>query len=151
MDDLGVGIGDTVVASGSLAEQELRVVGQAVFAGVLDVPEASWGAAIPLAELEELGTEGDSSDGAVIAAPRGPTGPLSRGGSRRWGAEAEVAEEPMELQRVREVEGFPWLLTVFLVAVGLMAITHAHPRHLPPAPRRPRRAAGHGPRQARRL
>ena len=125
MDDLGVGIGDTVVASGSLAEQELRVVGQAVFAGVLDAPEASWGAAIPLAELEELGTEGDSSDGAVIALAEGADRAAFEQRLAALGADAEVAEEPMELQRVREVEGFPWLLTAFLVAVGLMAIAHA--------------------------
>ena len=125
MDDLGVRIGDTVVASGSLAEQELRVVGQAVFAGVLDAPEAGWGAALPLAELEELGTEGDSSDGAVIALADGADRTVFEQRLAALGADAEVAEEPMELQRLREVEGFPWLLTAFLVAVGLMATAHA--------------------------
>jgi ABC-type lipoprotein release transport system permease subunit len=125
MDDLGVGIGDTVVAGGSLPEQELRVVGRAVFAGIIDAPEAGWGAAIPLAEFEKLGIEGDSADGAVIALADGADRGAFVQRLEAEGLEVEAAEEPLELDRLREVKGFPWVLTAFLVVVGLMATAHA--------------------------
>ena len=36
-----------------------------------------------------------------------------------------VAQTPVELQRLREIESFPWLLTSFLVVAGFVVIAHA--------------------------
>jgi ABC-type lipoprotein release transport system permease subunit len=125
MDDLGVGIGDTVVASGTLPPRELRVVGRAVFAGVVDAPEAGWGAAVPLDEFEKLGIEGDNAEGAVVALVDGADRAAFKERLEGQGLAVQEAEEPLELDRLREVKGFPWVLTAFLVVVGLMATAHA--------------------------
>jgi predicted lysophospholipase L1 biosynthesis ABC-type transport system permease subunit len=97
-----------------------------VFAGITDTPEAGWGAAMPQGALDELGSAGDTFRSGVVA--------LADGVDADAFAERIVAltgeapgsvEEPVELARLREIEAFPWVLTAFLVLVGLMAIAHA--------------------------
>jgi len=67
MSDLGVGVGDSVTAVGTKSTQELRVVGEAVFAGIVDVPEASWGGAVDNDQMTTLDYgEGGSGSGAVV-------------------------------------------------------------------------------------
>jgi hypothetical protein len=126
MADLDVGLGETVSAQGSVGQRELRIVGEAVFAGITDTPEAGWGAAMPQAALDELGSAGDTFRSGVVA--------LADGADADAFAERIVAltgeapgsvEEPVELTRLREIEAFPWVLTAFLAVVGFMAIAHA--------------------------
>jgi predicted lysophospholipase L1 biosynthesis ABC-type transport system permease subunit len=126
MAELDVSIGDTVVAQGSRTRQELRVVGEGVFAGIVDAPEAGWGAAVPRDVLEELGSEGDAVSGAPIALSDGAdeTAFATRYAAE-WGESPASFDEPMELQRLREIEAFPRVLTAFLGTVGLVAAAHA--------------------------
>jgi hypothetical protein len=126
MDDLDVGIGDTIVARGSLHERPLRVVGEAVFAGVIDVPEAGWGAAVPLTEFEALGSEGDTGAGGTIGLADGvdPTEFAARVQARLQDPPTTV-EPPVELARLREIQAFPWILGGFLVIAGLLGVAHA--------------------------
>jgi predicted lysophospholipase L1 biosynthesis ABC-type transport system permease subunit len=129
MADLGVGIGDTIVAEGPVQREELRVVGEAVLAGVIDVPEAGWGAAVPQATLDELGV--GSSDvtqptsGVIALAPGADADAVVARLTEQDGQAPHVAEEPVELARLDEIEDFPRLLTVFLAALGLVAAGHA--------------------------
>ena len=127
MDDLGVGLGDTVVASGAQDERELRVVGQAVFAGVVDGPEAGWGSGMPLDQFTELGPEGrDVQRRAVLSVADGvDVGAFGQRLADELGIAPDAVEEPVELARLREIEAFPWVLTAFLVTVGLVATAHA--------------------------
>ena len=126
MADLHVGIGDTVVATGSREQRELRVVGEAVFAGVLDVPEAGWGAALPLAEFDALGSEGDTFTSGIVALADGVDRlAFADRVAAEFGEAPGVADPPVELERLHEIESFPWLLVAFLVAVGFVALVHA--------------------------
>jgi putative ABC transport system permease protein len=128
MDDLGVDLGDTVVVDGSnLEDQELRVVGAAVFAGVIDVPEAGRGAAMPLEELTRLGLlgqEGDSSAVLTMAAGADHQA-FARRIAEETGDAPEAVQQPVELTRLREIEAFPFLLAAFLTGIGLVAMAHA--------------------------
>ena len=126
MANLGARIGDTVTAGGTEGEQELRVVGEAVFAGVVDAPEAGWGAAVPMADLEALGVGGDTTTRGLVALADGVD--RDAFGARLAASSGEppiVAHAPVELQRLREIEAFPWLLTSFLVVAGFVVIAHA--------------------------
>ena len=67
MANLGARIGDTVTAQGTVQEQELWLVGEAVFAGVIDAAEAGWGAAVAQADLEALGVGGDTTTCGLVA------------------------------------------------------------------------------------
>jgi hypothetical protein len=126
MDDLDVGVGDTVVARGSLDERELRVVGEGVFAGVIDTPEAGWGAAMPRSVLDELGSEGEAFTAGVVALADGvDVEAFAERIEAETGEEPQVVEEPVELSRLREIEAFPWVLTAFLATIGFMATAHA--------------------------
>jgi hypothetical protein len=126
MDDLDVAIGDTVLAHGALEERRLRVVGEAVFAGVVDVPEAGWGAAVPLTEFEALGSEGDTGAGGTVDLADGvdPAEFAARVEARLEDPPTTV-EPPVELARLREIQAFPWILGGFLVAAGLVSVAHA--------------------------
>jgi putative ABC transport system permease protein len=126
MKDLHVGVGDTVDAKGSAGQRELRVVGEAVFAGIIDVPEAGWGAAIPLSDLDALGSGGDTFNSGVVALADGVDRDafVSRIATEA-GEPPQPAETPVELQRLREIEAFPWVLTGFLVISGLVVVGHA--------------------------
>ena len=126
MEDLGVDLGDTVMAAGALEERELQVVGQAVFAGVIEAPEAGWGAAMPLDQLNELGPAGETEETAVVSVADGVD--VAAFGQRladELGIAPDAVEEPVELARLREIEAFPWVLTAFLVTVGVVATGHA--------------------------
>jgi hypothetical protein len=126
MDDLDVGIGDAVVARGAQQQRQLRVVGEAVFAGIIDVPEAGWGAAVPLADFQALGPEGETGAGGTVDLAAG-VDPAEF--SRRVEAELDeppkAVERPTELARLHEIDAFPWLLGGFLVAAGLVGVVHA--------------------------
>ncbi len=127
MDDLGVDIGDTIVASGANEEQELRVVGGAVFAGVIDVPEAGRGAAMPLEELTRLGLFGEEGDptGLIALAEGADREAFARRITEETGEAPGSVEQPVELARLREIEAFPFLLAAFLTGIGLVAMAHA--------------------------
>jgi hypothetical protein len=126
MTDLGVAIGDLVDAQGTDGARALRVVGEAVFAGVIDVPEAAWGAAMQQPDLDALGVSDDTGAGAVIDLTEGvDRAPFGEGLERRLGEAPQAIEEPVELARLREIEPFPWILTAFLAAVGLVAVINA--------------------------
>ena len=128
MDDLGVEIGDTVVANGSnLEDQELRVVGAGVFAGVIDVPEAGRGAAMPLEELTRvglLGQEGDTT-GVLTMAAGADREAFARRITEETGDAPVAVRQPVELARLHEIEAFPLLLAAFLTGIGLVAMAHA--------------------------
>jgi FtsX-like permease family len=126
MDDLGVTIGDTVLARGANAERRLRVVGEAVFAGIIDVPEAGWGAAVPLAEFDALGSEGDTGAGGTVTLVDGADpGRFAQRVQADLEGSPSAVEQPLELTRLHEVDSFPWILGGFLVAAGLVSVTHA--------------------------
>ena len=102
------------------------MVGEAVFAGVVDAPEAGWGAAVPMADLEALGVGGDTTTRGLVALADGVD--RDAFGAKLAASSGEpptVAHAPVELQRLREIEAFPWLLTSFLVVAGFVVIAHA--------------------------
>jgi len=127
MSDLGVGIGDSVTAVGTKSTQELRVVGEAVFAGIVDVPEASWGGAVDNDQMATLDyEEGGSGDGAVVRLADGVDRELfAQQFEETTGHAPTMHEEPIELARVREIESLPWILAGFLAAAGLLALLNA--------------------------
>ena len=127
MADLGVAIGDTVVASGSVLDRrELRVVGKAVFAGVLDIPEAGRGAAMPVEELMAIGPTGDIESRGVVSLEAGAdTEAFVRRVEEQNGEAPETVQQPVELQQLREISAFPDLLAAFLLTIGLMAVAYA--------------------------
>jgi putative ABC transport system permease protein len=127
MADLGVGIGDSVVAEGSDGSRQMRVVGEAIFAGVIDVPEASWGAAMQESDFEAIGVgDNDSGSGAVVGLAEGvDRDAFAQRIQDQLGERASPAEEPVELSRLREIEALPWILTGFLALVGLVAVINA--------------------------
>jgi putative ABC transport system permease protein len=101
-------------------------VGQAVFAGILDVPEASWGAAVDASDLEALGAGEGNGAGAVIGLVDGADRDrFARRIESELDEEVATVEQPIELARLREIEAFPWILTSFLGAVGLLAVLNA--------------------------
>jgi ABC-type lipoprotein release transport system permease subunit len=125
MADLGVRIGDTIVAHGEDSRQ-MRVVGEAVLAGVIDVPEASWGAAMQASDFEELGVESESGGGAVVGLADGvDRDAFAQRIQDQLGEQPSSAQEPVELARLREIEALPWILTGFLALVGLVAVVNA--------------------------
>jgi ABC-type lipoprotein release transport system permease subunit len=126
MADLGVGIGDNVVAEGNGDARPMRVVGEAVFAGIIDVPEASWGAAMQQSDFADLGAGSESGGGAVVGLADGvDRDTFAQRIERQTGEQPSVPEEPIELTRLREIEALPWVLTGFLVLVGLVAVVNA--------------------------
>jgi hypothetical protein len=126
MADLGVGIGDAVLAEGTADSQRLRVVGEAVFAGIVDVPEASWGAAIQRSDFDELGVGSESGGGAVVGLADGvDRDEFVQRIERELGEPLPAREEPIELARLREIEALPWILTGVLALVGLAAVVNA--------------------------
>jgi putative ABC transport system permease protein len=125
MADLGVGIGDSVVAEGTQERRELRVVGEAVLAGVVDVPEAGWGAAMPLSQFEALGSEDQVTSGIVALADGADRVAFTDRLTAELGEPPSVVEEPVELARLREIEAFPRVLALFLAVVGLVSATYA--------------------------
>jgi predicted lysophospholipase L1 biosynthesis ABC-type transport system permease subunit len=127
MSDLGVGIGDRVTAVGTKSSQELRVVGEAVFAGIVDVPEASWGGAVDNDQMTTLDYgEGGSGSGAVVRLADGVDRELfAQHFEDTTGHAPTLHEEPIELARVREIESLPWILAGFLAAAGLLALLNA--------------------------
>jgi ABC-type lipoprotein release transport system permease subunit len=126
MADLGVGIGDTVDAQGSEGSRRMRLVGEAIFAGVIDVPEASWGAAMQASDFEALGVGNDSGSGAVVGLAEGvDRKAFAQRIESQLGDQPSSAEEPVELARLREIEALPWILTGFLILLGLVAVVNA--------------------------
>jgi ABC-type lipoprotein release transport system permease subunit len=128
MDDLGVDIGDTIKARGTSSKRDLRVVGEAVLAGVVDLPEAGWGAAMPIADFDALGHEGGDSgftSGVVSLADGVDRAAFAERIEAEQGEKPATDEEPVELTRLHEIEAFPFLLFAFLAVVGFVAITHA--------------------------
>ncbi len=127
MSDLGVEIGDVVNAVGADSSHELRVVGEAVFAGILDIPEASWGAAVDRTVLTALGYgDNESGSSAVVGIASGVDGDeFARRVERESGEPPMPREEPMELARLREIEPLPWILAGFLASAGLLALLNA--------------------------
>jgi hypothetical protein len=124
--DLDVGLGDTVVAHGALRQRRLKVVGEAVFAGVIDVPEAGWGAAVQLADFDALGPNGDTGAGAVVAlTDAADPQRFTQRVNANYGEQPKSVEAPVELERLHEIESFPGFLGGFLAAVGLVAVAHA--------------------------
>jgi len=89
------------------------------------VPEAGWGAAMPRAQFEELGSDDAVTTGVVALAD----GVDRDAFAARWTAETgeppTAVEEPVELARLREIEAFPRVLTVFLAIVGLLSAAYA--------------------------
>jgi hypothetical protein len=127
MDDLDVGIGDTVVARGAREGQRpLRVVGEAVFAGIIDVPEAGRGAAVALDDFDALGSDAETGAGATIALADG-VDPVdfARRVELELGEAPQPVERPTELARLHEIDAFPWILGGFLALAGLVGVGHA--------------------------
>jgi len=126
MADLGVAIGDLVTARGTAGSTELRIVGEAVLAGVIDIPEAAWGAAVQQSELDALGISDDTGAGAIVDLADGiDRDAFAERLERRVGEPPSPVEQPVELARLREIEPFPWILASFLAAVGLVAVINA--------------------------
>ena len=70
----GYHVGDVEVASAFdiHAAKVGRYVGEAIFAGIIDVPEASWGGAVDMEELDLLGLgENSSGTGTVVGVAAG--------------------------------------------------------------------------------
>jgi hypothetical protein len=126
MADLDVDIGDTVTVSGHEHDQDMRVVGEAVFAGVIDVPYAGVGAALLLEDLTSLGPADTLSDAVALSLADGVDPDEFAGRiTATTGVAPETASQPVESIRVRQIQGFPWALTAFLTTIGLVALMHS--------------------------
>jgi predicted lysophospholipase L1 biosynthesis ABC-type transport system permease subunit len=127
MSDLGVEIGDVVDAVGTDSSRPLRIVGEAVFAGILDIPEASWGAAVDRTVLNALGYgDNGAGSGAVVGLASGVDGDeFASRVERESGGSPTPREEPIELARLREIEALPWILAAFLAGAGLLSLLNA--------------------------
>jgi ABC-type lipoprotein release transport system permease subunit len=126
MANLRVDIGDTVSVAGSESQREFRVVGETVMAGVIDVPQAGWGAVVPMDELKPLGLGDSVGPVGVISLAKGVDAEAfaERFGTGRNDVEHFVTQ-PVELARLRQIQGLPWALTIFLAIVGFAALQHA--------------------------
>ena len=105
------------------------VVGEAVFAGITDVPEASWGAAVQASDFEQLGAGSETGSGTVVGLADGvDRDAFMQRLEREFGefdGSGSAPEAPIELARLREIEALPWILTGFLGLVGLVAVVNA--------------------------
>jgi hypothetical protein len=121
-------ISESASATASSRVESERCVwsAKAVFAGIIDVPDAGSGAAVPLDEFEALGPQGETGARGVVDLVDGadPAAFVERV-ECTLDEPPTVVEEPVELERLHEIDTLPLVLSAFLVAGGLVAVGHA--------------------------
>jgi hypothetical protein len=129
LEALGVDVGDTVSATCIDRPCELRVVGQALMFNPSETVPVAEGAALTLDGLERL-TESDAN--AVDDAPEALLvrwAPGVDGGAAARRLELpnglDGSQPPSDIARIDEAAGIPWLLTAFVVIIGLTALGYA--------------------------
>lgn len=129
LEALGVDVGDTVSATCIDRPCQLRVVGQALMFNPTETVPVAEGAALTLDGLERL-TESDAN--AVNDAPeallvRWAPGVDGGAAARRLGLPngLDGSQPPSDIARIEEAAGIPWLLTAFVVIIGLTALGYA--------------------------
>lgn len=132
MDEIDVGIGDTITMNGASGEMDLLVVGQGMFSGIADVPILDVGAALDQDTFSRISDPSiDSGFDTVIIrlAPGVDREPIIRrlaeaNGADTAGEEIErilAGDRPDELVRIDEVRALPWLLAGFLGLIAIIA------------------------------
>ncbi len=126
----GVELGDRVTFGDGDRRRSFRVVGEAVFAGVEDVPFAASGAAINLDQLVELveGTEDEGTTTGLIALESGvDRDAFMRRVAKIPGAHPEVITPTpgADIERLGDADSLPWVLVAFLATVGVLSLVSA--------------------------
>jgi hypothetical protein len=127
---LGVHLGDRVTLGDGDRRRSFRVVGEAVFAGVEDVPFAANGAAIRLDQLVAL-VKGSSDEGfttGLIALDPGvDRDAFVRQLAKISGADPEVVQPTpgADIERLGDADSLPWVLVVFLATVAVLSLASA--------------------------
>lgn len=122
MEALGVQLGDRVEAVGKEAPVPMIVVGQGIFP-VLAEGGTSDAAAIPAEAASELRLE--ESRGRLIMVGLRPGQDAVRVVGRHTDLPVLLPMPPAQIQNLRLVSSAPWLLAVFLAALGTAAVGHA--------------------------
>ena len=100
----------------------LRVVGEVALPGVIDSPQAGWGVVVQLEDLEAIGFVDDSGSTGIITLADGvDVNEFARRHPESTGTPPAPVKQPVELARLRQIQGFPWALTVFLATIGFVA------------------------------
>lgn len=135
MGALGVDVGDAVPVGDGAEAALFTVVGRGVFAGLSDLPLSGDAGSMRGDELWRL-VRGSDDEGFVMTvvdlAPGTDVDAVRRLVEGTGFAPADhgfgVAVDepvPVDIERLHSVEDFPWVLTVFLGAVALLAVGHA--------------------------
>jgi ABC-type lipoprotein release transport system permease subunit len=130
MDELDVAIGDRVTVSGARAEQEMTVVGRAVFPATVDGYPLNQGYVMAAEAAETVGArcaeDSNCHDGLVIrVAENVDVGALME----RHGGESVIEFEPAtpgsEVVRLAEVERLPRVVVGLVAVLGAVTLAHA--------------------------
>ena len=126
----GVHLGDRVQFGDGERARRFRVVGEAVFAGVEDVPFAASGAAIPLDQLVALVKGSDDegfSTGLLALEPGVDRDAFVKRVAKIPGAEPQVVspEPGADIERLGDADSLPWILVAFLATVGVISLASA--------------------------
>jgi hypothetical protein len=124
---LGVDLGARVILGDNEHRHSFRVVGEAVFAGIDDVPSAASGAAIRLDQLVEL-TKGTNDEGfttgLIELEPGVDRNAFVKRVAKIPGAHPEVISPTpgADIERLGDADSLPWILVAFLATVGVLSL-----------------------------
>lgn len=121
---LDASIGQTVAVVGGSITKQLRIVGRAVFAGVVDpLPPVADGALLSPADAREFAAAGASSyrTHVVRFAPEVDRRAATRRIEAMVGAPLGGPPVPDEIRRIRDVRFLPWVVVGFVCFSSLLA------------------------------
>jgi hypothetical protein len=110
--------------------RSFRVVGEAVFAGIEDVPFAASGAAIRLDQLVELvkgSNDQGFTTGLIALEPGVDRNTFVKQVAKIPGAHPEVINPTpgADIERLGDADSLPWILVTFLATVGVLSLASA--------------------------
>jgi hypothetical protein len=124
MRDLGLDVGDTVVAEGSEGSQRLRVVGSAAYPELGNNGDIANAASITQATADELGAQPAISLALVRLAPGRDPSSLEHYATAAGEAELVTTFHSPRVRNLDELGAIPWLLAGGLGLIALLALGH---------------------------